>query len=139
MAKKIEGPEQVAQQDRDEVEIPAISVEDLPREEAGAAAVADSRPKPTPPPVVKEFSQGRAGVAMGLSRSRKITHATGRALAAQKKVRVFLPKLEGLDDKFQVETVQINGWTVAVNRGVYVDVPKSVAEVLRSAGHPVDM
>lgn len=139
MAKKIEGPEQVARQDRDEVEIPAIGVEDLPREDVAVAAVADSRPKPIPPPVVKEVAQGRAGGTMGLSRMRKVTHATGRALAAQKKVRVFLPKLEGLDEKFQAETVQVNGWTVAVNRGVYVDVPMSVAEVLRSAGHPVDM
>jgi hypothetical protein len=74
-----------------------------------------------------------------------VTLTTGQQLAAQEKVKVKLylapeerQKLEsveaaGKNAVWPYETVQINGYTYQIQKGKEVEVPESVAEVLRQA------
>ena len=73
------------------------------------------------------------------------SNAIGKALAKQKKVRVKLylsteeqQKLKAAEEagkkvQWPFETVNINGYTYQIQRGVEVEVPESVYEVLSQA------
>ncbi len=64
-----------------------------------------------------------------------IAKDTGEALAAQPKVKVKLYQVPDSESKkLPDETVQINGYTYVIKRGVEVEVPESVYEVLEHAG-----
>lgn len=74
-----------------------------------------------------------------------VTLTTAQILAAQDKVRVKIylapeerQKLESIEAAgkqaaWPYETVQINGYTFQIQKGKDVEVPESVAEVLRQA------
>jgi hypothetical protein len=61
---------------------------------------------------------------------------TGSALADQKKesVRLYQVPETSTDKRLPDETVTINGYTYQIRRGEDVEVPESVAEVLRQSG-----
>jgi hypothetical protein len=64
-----------------------------------------------------------------------IARDTGEALAAQPRVKVKLYQVPDSESKkLPDETVQINGYTYVIKRGVEVEVPESVYEVLKHAG-----
>jgi hypothetical protein len=50
-------------------------------------------------------------------------------LAAQPKVRVFIPLASG-EKQGVTQSVVLNGYPMYIRKGTYVDVPQSVAEVL---------
>ena len=82
---------------------------------------------------------GRAGQALSQSDMDRITHDTARALAAQRKVRAYIPLDPRIQDpQFQAETVCVNGYVMQITRGEWVLVPKTVGEILREAGYPVN-
>ena len=62
------------------------------------------------------------------------TEKTAKALAAQPKIRVRIPKNE-LNEDDRVVPVSINGYNYFINRGESVEVPKTVAELLEGAGY----
>lgn len=65
----------------------------------------------------------------------RITNATARELAKQQRVSVMIPLIPGMArDKQPDETVQVNGYTYLIQRGKRVDVPQTVADILREAG-----
>ena len=57
-----------------------------------------------------------------------------KALAAQPKVRVRIPKNE-LNEDDRVVPVSVNGYNYFINRGESVEVPQTVAELLEGAGY----
>lgn len=61
---------------------------------------------------------------------------TGSALSEQRKEKVRLYQVPpgSTDSPLPDETVTINGYTYQIKRGVDVEIPESVAEVLRQAG-----
>lgn len=62
-----------------------------------------------------------------------ITANTGAILAKQPKVKIRLRKEE--DKKApNFETVQINGYTYQIMKGVDVEVPQTVVDILKEAG-----
>lgn len=67
---------------------------------------------------------------------------TKRALAAQPKVRIIIPYEPGeekLKDKSRLfETVQINGYTYQIRKGVYVEVPQQIADIIMEARNETD-
>lgn len=50
-------------------------------------------------------------------------------LSKQPKVRIIIPRDKG-ESEGSYETVQINGYTLQIMKGVYVDVPQQVAEII---------
>lgn len=54
---------------------------------------------------------------------------TKRALAAQPKVRIMIPR-EKNDPIGAFETVQINGYTFQIIKGEYVEVPEQIATII---------
>lgn len=76
----------------------------------------------------------------------QVTQTTAQILAEQpkKKIRIFLPKEEkdklkaaeeaGKKVAWPSEFVSINGYNYQIQKGVDVEVPESVAEVLEQAG-----
>lgn len=142
MAKRVENLEPM--RELAEVDLPELTAADVASHTPPASEDAPgeaSAPPAAAPKVVKDLAQGAAGRRiMTVADMDAIKNETARALAQQPKVQVFLPKIEGLKDpKFQVETVQVNGWIIAVNRGEFVEVPMTVAEILRDAGYPVNL
>ncbi len=64
-----------------------------------------------------------------------IAKDTGEVLAAQPKKKVKLYQVPDSESKkLPDETAQINGYTYVIKRGVEVEVPESVYEVLEHAG-----
>mgnify|MGYP003403903290 CR=1 FL=1 len=53
-------------------------------------------------------------------------------LANQKKVRIKIPLAQG--QEHQEETVCVNGFLMQLQRGVHVEVPELVAEILEQSG-----
>lgn len=85
-----------------------------------------------PAPKAEAPEQSSASVEAEVER---ITNATARALAKQPKVSVMIPLMPGIPkDKQPDETVQVNGYTYLIQRGKRVDVPQTVADILREAG-----
>lgn len=62
------------------------------------------------------------------------TEKVAKALAAQPKVRVRIPKNE-LNEDDRVVPVSVNGYNYFINRGESVEVPQTVAELLEGAGY----
>lgn len=62
------------------------------------------------------------------------TEKIAKALAAQPKVRVRIPKNE-LNEDDRVVPVSVNGYNFFINRGESVEVPQTVAELLEGAGY----
>ncbi len=62
------------------------------------------------------------------------TEKIAKALAAQPKVRVRIPKNE-LNEDDRVVPVSVNGYNYFINRGESVEVPQTVAELLEGAGY----
>lgn len=58
----------------------------------------------------------------------------GAELASQEKERIRIPLDPLADPKNQVQMVGVNGHRFNIKRGEAVDVPKCVAEVLRTSG-----
>lgn len=50
-------------------------------------------------------------------------------LSNQPKVRIIIPREKG-ESEGSYETVQINGYTLQIKKGVYVDVPQQVADII---------
>lgn len=78
---------------------------------------------------------GVAGQPLSEADMDRVTHATHEALSAQETETIFLyqrPADEG--DPLPDETVCVNGYTYQIKRGRMVEVPKTVAEILRDAG-----
>jgi hypothetical protein len=63
---------------------------------------------------------------------RRIAMTTAQALAKQPKVKIRLRALS--KDKPGDETVQVNGYTYLIMRGVDVEVPQTVADILIESG-----
>lgn len=83
---------------------------------------------------VPAILHGVAGQALSESDMDRVTHETHKALSKQKKETIFLyqrPAEEG--DPLPDETVCINGYVYQIKRGVSVEVPIGVADVLRHA------
>jgi len=57
---------------------------------------------------------------------------TKDALAKQPKVRIIIPK-EKSETVGAFETVQINGYTYQIQKGVYVEVPQQVADIIMAS------
>jgi len=53
-------------------------------------------------------------------------------LKAQPKRRVFIPSTPG-EPKDTMQPVNINGYTIYVKKGVYVEVPETVADILEAS------
>lgn len=70
------------------------------------------------------------------------TERTKRALAAQPKVRILIPYEPGeekMKDKSRLfETVQINGYTYQIRKGMYVEVPQQIADIIMEARNETD-
>ena len=62
------------------------------------------------------------------------TEKIAKALAAQPKVRVRIPKNE-LNEDDRVVPVSVNGYNYFINRGESAEVPQTVAELLEGAGY----
>ena len=62
------------------------------------------------------------------------TEKIAKALAAQPKVRVRIPKNE-LNEDDRVVPVSVNGYNYFINRGESVEVPQTLAELLEGAGY----
>jgi hypothetical protein len=58
-------------------------------------------------------------------------------LDAQPKVRIIIPK-EAKESEGSFETVQINGYTLQIRKGVYVEVPQQVADIIMSSNHQIN-
>lgn len=54
---------------------------------------------------------------------------TKEALAKQPKVRIIIPREKG-ETEGAYETVQINGYLFQIKKGVYVEVPEQVAQII---------
>ncbi len=54
------------------------------------------------------------------------------SLAKQPKVRIIIPK-EKSETRGAFETVQINGYMLKIMKGVYVEVPQQVADILNES------
>lgn len=54
------------------------------------------------------------------------------ALAKQPKVSIYIP-LEKGESKNAVETVILNGYRLNIKKGVYVEVPKQVADIIKDS------
>lgn len=65
-----------------------------------------------------------------------VTKSTAEALAAMptRKVKLFQVPEGSTDNRLPDETVQINGFTYQIQRGVEVEVPEEVAAILERAG-----
>lgn len=50
-------------------------------------------------------------------------------LSKQPKVRIIIPREKG-ESEGSYETVQINGYTLQIKKGVYVEVPQQVADII---------
>jgi hypothetical protein len=57
------------------------------------------------------------------------TERIKRALAKQPKVRIMIPR-EKNDPVGASETVQINGYTIQIMKGEYVEVPEQIAKII---------
>ncbi|MFH1555744.1 MAG: hypothetical protein ABII76_12900 [Pseudomonadota bacterium] len=64
----------------------------------------------------------------------RVTNNTATALAAQPKVTIRLHQNSKQEKQLSDETVQINGHTYLIKRGVSVEVPEEVVLVLERAG-----
>jgi hypothetical protein len=66
-----------------------------------------------------------------------IRQRTKAALEAQPKRSIMIPK-EKNDQDGAFETVQINGYTYQIKKGVYVEVPELVAQIIMDAKKQTD-
>lgn len=53
----------------------------------------------------------------------------------KEKVRLYQTPADSSDEKLPPVTVAVNGHVYTIQRGVRVEVPKTVAEILEHAGH----
>lgn len=58
-------------------------------------------------------------------------------LATQPKVRIIIPK-EKNDSEGAFETVQINGYTYQIKKGVYVEVPQQIADIIMASNNQIN-
>jgi len=58
-------------------------------------------------------------------------------LASQPKVRIIIPK-EKNESEGAFETVQINGYTLQIKKGVYVEVPQQVADIIMESNKQIN-
>lgn len=101
----------------EETQTPVVEQVEVPQQEA--APVAPSIPSPV---VTAPVQEGR--VAVGSK-----AEAMKAKLAAEPKVRILVPL--GAGEKPGVtQSVILNGYPMYIRKGDYVEVPKSVAEVL---------
>lgn len=60
-----------------------------------------------------------------------------QALDKQDKVKIFIP-LEGKEPKGAVETVIVNGYRFDIMKGVKVEVPEQIADIIHDSMHKTD-
>lgn len=64
----------------------------------------------------------------------KIAEQFGAEMAKQPKVKIIIPK-DSLNPKNDAIPVCINGYTYLIKRGVAVEVPETVAQILEESGY----
>ena len=57
-------------------------------------------------------------------------------LAAQPKVRIIIPK-DKHEKEGSFETVQLNGYTYQIKKGVYVEVPQQIADIIMESNKQI--
>ena len=88
----------------------------------------------TAPAETPEEKQKQANSTITDSSLDQMANETGRQLAAQEKVRIMVPG-DPLNPKDNSVPVCINGYVYQVKRGVRVEVPEAVAQILEDAGY----
>jgi len=58
-------------------------------------------------------------------------------LASQPRVRIIIPKGDK-DPEGAFETVQINGYTTQIKKGVYVEVPEQIAQIIMDSNNQIN-
>jgi len=58
-------------------------------------------------------------------------------LDSQPKVRIIIPK-EPKEAEGAFETVQLNGYTLQIKKGVYVEVPQQIADIIMSSNNQIN-